>query len=434
MPITVKCPSCQKAFRAPDAAAGRTVKCPACTKPLTVTAAESSGEVSSTTGRQTSAVRVASSSGLKKAVAPATGSESPASAPKAPRTRPSTTASSPGPVKAVAVADHWYVQSESGEQYGPISRRELDTWVAESRVTSASQVLQNGWDQWKWAGELYPELSEGGVTAAEDNPFAALAATDSSVNQFAAPQHTSTPSATAGDGKAIAWHTVRTGLSIAYNALVVGGIGFSAISLGLMYIILVASGGPSGGGGSAYFMIVMMIWGIVAVFASSVSLLTGWCVCLQVPRRSQATTPIQGAIGAIGIAILLAVVATLIPLGMMGATDLESMRTVRQMMEFLPWLIQMVVIAAFAMYGFFLGTVGRYFNHRTLPQMAMFYAIFQGANALWATLSKFVLPTSSTMAKVEVFIFVATGLVGYGWLIYLTGLVRQVVRRHLARA
>jgi hypothetical protein len=52
----------------------------------------------------------------------------------------------------------WHVQTEDGQQYGPISKAELDGWVAEQRVTSQCQLLQQGGAQWQWADEVYPSL------------------------------------------------------------------------------------------------------------------------------------------------------------------------------------------------------------------------------------------------------------------------------------
>jgi hypothetical protein len=52
----------------------------------------------------------------------------------------------------------WRMRLPNGDQYGPVSRSELDAWVAEGRVTGACQLLCEGSNRWRWAGEIYPEL------------------------------------------------------------------------------------------------------------------------------------------------------------------------------------------------------------------------------------------------------------------------------------
>jgi hypothetical protein len=69
--------------------------------------------------------------------------------------------------------DQWYVRTDEGDEYGPVTKAELDSWVEEERVDGACQILQKGSDDWKWADELYPELVQ--AEPADENPFAALA-------------------------------------------------------------------------------------------------------------------------------------------------------------------------------------------------------------------------------------------------------------------
>ena len=81
---------------------------------------------------------------------------------------------SSSPVKDRA-EDRWYVQTEEGEHYGPVPKEELDAWAAEGRLDASCQVLCEGWPQWKWAEDVYPELAE---PAAQENPFAAIVVSD----------------------------------------------------------------------------------------------------------------------------------------------------------------------------------------------------------------------------------------------------------------
>lgn len=51
----------------------------------------------------------------------------------------------------------WRVKID-GTVYGPVTRAELDEWVADERLDGQSQLLAVGADQWQWASELYPDL------------------------------------------------------------------------------------------------------------------------------------------------------------------------------------------------------------------------------------------------------------------------------------
>ncbi len=64
-------------------------------------------------------------------------------------------------VAAASAAQHdltWRVQTAEGEQYGPVTKTELDQWVAEARLDCECQVLRQDWNQWQWADDVYPEL------------------------------------------------------------------------------------------------------------------------------------------------------------------------------------------------------------------------------------------------------------------------------------
>jgi len=79
-----------------------------------------------------------------------------------------------------STAERWYLQTDDGQRYGPVSREDLNGWCAEGRVDAACQVLAEGWKQWKWADEVFPELAEVStktpqpMAKAEVNPFAGV--------------------------------------------------------------------------------------------------------------------------------------------------------------------------------------------------------------------------------------------------------------------
>lgn len=131
MPIEVYCDSCQKKLRVPDTAAGKRIKCPKCQGVISVPAATSAPAPTptvATPSKPASAISTAkplSKSGVSKAVP----------------------------------QEQWHVQTEDGQQYGPVSRQELDQWHADGRITVDTQLLIDGGEQWQWASDIYPDLA-----------------------------------------------------------------------------------------------------------------------------------------------------------------------------------------------------------------------------------------------------------------------------------
>jgi hypothetical protein len=123
MPLDVTCLHCQRIFQLPPEHAGQLALCPHCSKDI----------------------RIPSRAGRAPTAAAAEREDSRWKTPTA----------------------NWYVQSDDGKQYGPISRDLLQVWYEEGRITADCQVLQKGFGRWQWATELFPELDE---TAASKPP------------------------------------------------------------------------------------------------------------------------------------------------------------------------------------------------------------------------------------------------------------------------
>lgn len=136
MPIEVYCDSCQKKLRVPDTAAGKRIKCPKCQGVISVPAV--ANNAAPTVAPTTPAVASKSSSSISVGKTTST-------APK------SAVVKSP-------LREQWHVQTEDGQQYGPVSRQELDQWYADGRITADTQLLKDGGDQWQWATDIYPDL------------------------------------------------------------------------------------------------------------------------------------------------------------------------------------------------------------------------------------------------------------------------------------
>lgn len=133
MPIVTVCQGCGQRLSVADEHAGATARCPKCKREYTVPAATS------------------------RPAGPASGA--------------------------------WRVRTEDGAVYGPVTKAELDQWVAEGRVTALSQLLQEPDQHWQPAGQVYPQLA----SAAAGNPFADRSAAS---NPYEAPAAFS-PSSTA---------------------------------------------------------------------------------------------------------------------------------------------------------------------------------------------------------------------------------------------
>lgn len=113
MSLEVTCLHCQRLFHLPPEHAGQLAVCPHCSKDI---------RIPSRAGR-----------------APPAGEEKDDSRPKTPTA-------------------NWYVQSDDGKQYGPITRELLQVWYEEGRITADCQVLQKGFGRWQWATDLFPDL------------------------------------------------------------------------------------------------------------------------------------------------------------------------------------------------------------------------------------------------------------------------------------
>ena len=56
------------------------------------------------------------------------------------------------------LVDEWRVQTPDGNYYGPVSKAELDAWVAKGRIGPDFHILQVGVDDLREAVALYPQL------------------------------------------------------------------------------------------------------------------------------------------------------------------------------------------------------------------------------------------------------------------------------------
>ncbi len=244
MGIEIQCPQCDRKFRVPEKFAGKQVKCPKCQGVMPVPETGASDEPRPATARATLPVK-------------------------------------PTP-------QQWRMQTEDGQQYGPVSREELDAWVADGRIDASCQLLCDGWQQWKWAEEVFTERAQKAEQPAgsdEQNPFAGIIDTGAGstggdsrdANPFSAPQVGATQASGARDSasgdsqltpkifKTLAetrpWVMLMSVLGFIGAALgALGSLGYGAMSL---------MAGDAGGGLSAML-------GVGALFMGAVSALYGF--------------------------------------------------------------------------------------------------------------------------------------------------------------
>jgi hypothetical protein len=85
----------------------------------------------------------------------------------------------------IAAGPHliWYVRPPSGGQYGPAEGDVMRQWVQEGRVTADSLVWQEGWDEWRSAIEIFPQISPLPSENADAAPVSANSAVTPTVAQ-----------------------------------------------------------------------------------------------------------------------------------------------------------------------------------------------------------------------------------------------------------
>lgn len=247
MPIEVVCSSCNRRLRVPDKAAGKRIKCPQCQAVVSVPAvgpSESSKPArSKSSSSKSPSSKPAASNSNKSAPAPAR----PASS------APATSTPAPAPTGAAAPVDKWYLKTEDQSQYGPVPKAELDSWVAEGRLTARCQVLREGDPQWQWASDAYPQLAgqaaateqaDESETAASDNPFDFAAADTSPTARYGGRRrrsrgsgtHVASTSAALSPGQIVAdigaRGAVKSKLTAGLLGLFLGGWGVHRFYLG----------------------------------------------------------------------------------------------------------------------------------------------------------------------------------------------------------
>ena len=180
MGIRFFCPQCDRRLHVKDFLAGKKGICPHCDESIVIpresthskdsladeASAESTGDgnkkasvapaksASAKSSKSTSAPADVTTDGDSQVSGPASVSKMPVAVP------PASPETDLGELDPIAIGPHliWYVRPPSGGQYGPAEGDVMRQWLNEGRVTAESLVWQEGWDEWRSAIEVFPEI------------------------------------------------------------------------------------------------------------------------------------------------------------------------------------------------------------------------------------------------------------------------------------
>ena len=198
MAIELLCQKCSAKLRVPDEHAGKKARCPSCGAVTDVPSAERLGL----------GVGQKSVFGTERESAKAPG-----------------LAASFDRASATTAAERWYVKTPEGHTYGPVERGELDSWLAQGRLTGADRLLRDGQDVWQAAGTVFPALGmpSGAGSAWKPSESGSSAGGSGSdyvpINPYASPRTRSVGPMRFGPGGYVAPHRGGTILALGLVSL-----------------------------------------------------------------------------------------------------------------------------------------------------------------------------------------------------------------------
>ncbi|MEE3368049.1 MAG: hypothetical protein VX346_01765 [Planctomycetota bacterium] len=161
MVLITRCPACGYTLRFADDQAGQSVRCFSCQAECTLPSTD----------------------------APATSTQIPDQQTGSPDSSELDHASTAGDTKPTetSLSDRWWARTATGEEYGPVTKLELENWVGQGRIDPTFQLRQ-GQGLWHPAVDILPELAGTSATdptsvpvsLADDSPFAPATIADDS--------------------------------------------------------------------------------------------------------------------------------------------------------------------------------------------------------------------------------------------------------------
>jgi hypothetical protein len=140
----------------------------------------------------------------------------------------------------------WYVRPSAGGQYGPARGEIMRRWIAEGRVGTDSLVWREGWNDWKSASFVLPEVAKQAGSAAAapvtanvlPNSRAPVIATDATT----AAGNFIVPSTANADPTSPNRPAAKSRSSHALTIWVVVGLSLVAVALGVALIYVLRRG------------------------------------------------------------------------------------------------------------------------------------------------------------------------------------------------
>ena len=170
MVLITRCPACGYTLRFADDQAGQTVRCFSCEAACTVPSTEGSS------GAPIPDELTNKSDSSELDHAPATLVDAPVNPPKNQQTNQSAFAA---PSTEMPLPDSWWAQTATGDEYGPVTKSELEAWVRDGRIDHTFRLRQ-GQGMWHPASDIFPDVPDAlenntrfaPVSAADNSPFA----------------------------------------------------------------------------------------------------------------------------------------------------------------------------------------------------------------------------------------------------------------------
>ncbi|MCG8587073.1 MAG: GYF domain-containing protein [Pirellulales bacterium] len=318
----------------------------------------------------------------------------------------------------------WFVQTYLGEQFGPLIKVELDDRVTQGRLTGDCHVFHEGWDEWREARTVYPELE---LVKAEDEEIElAFAETEKAERTVSSSEP--------------AWYTVRTGLTMINNSTIVAIVAFLLMTIGFfadrellseMYFGVANNEpiDPEEGGGLV--SMVLVSWGVITMFMALVGILVGTIACMAVPRRTKVHPFAVGAVGAMSLTLLMATLlftAVFLSLGPV-AEKLDVGSAIRTLVTIVPWAFFLCAQGAMASIVVFVGMLADYLGQPKITRQMRWFGILQGAFLLWVLIDAAIIPNDSDTAfTMALFVFLVALIASLAWLTYLARAARDAIR------
>lgn len=204
MVLITRCPACGYTLRFADDQAGQTVRCFSCEAACTVPPAEGPESGASLPDVETAtpdySVKSQPLASPDAVLDTNPGQDTPAAESEltdllddaVPDTSPARDASAAAsdlaiPSTETPLLDSWWAQTATGDEYGPVTKSELENWARDGRIDHTFRLRQ-GQGMWHPAADTFPDLPDAlendtrfaPVSAADNSPFAPATIADDS--------------------------------------------------------------------------------------------------------------------------------------------------------------------------------------------------------------------------------------------------------------